>query len=223
MKFYSFCLRFSGFFGFVAYKTVRKSVDYRPGGVRQNRRKFCKGKMGGLFKNLHFPHIPFLKNLHIDFFQERKSKSRPGAGEGRFAANFKAEISNRTGVFLFLLLTGFSFASFGKEKVLDLGEIEITGEVRRPNINLIYSKKYIKRAVNIIAREEFKKLESDLLKPSLRLNKGAVIRKRNDIKTAGKTNQGIAKEKTRHLKPQKRTEKSSSEKKGIAKGGRVVK
>ena len=69
----------------------------------------------------------------------------------------------KTGLF-FILIFSPSY-SFGEEKVLDLGEIEITGEVRRPNINLIYSKKYIDKAVNVIVREELEKLEKDLLQP----------------------------------------------------------
>ncbi len=80
----------------------------------------------------------------------------------------KQENPKRTGLFfVFLFVSLLSVCSFGdeEEKVLDLGEIEITGEVRRPNINLIYSKKYIDKAVNIIVRDELKKLEKDLLQP----------------------------------------------------------
>ncbi len=68
--------------------------------------------------------------------------------------------------FVFFILVFSPFHSFGEEKVLDLGEIEITGEVRRPNINLIYSKKYINKAVNVIVKDELKKLEKDLLQPN---------------------------------------------------------
>ena len=52
-----------------------------------------------------------------------------------------------------------------QEKVLDLGEIEIIGEVRRPNINMIYSKKYFNEAISAVAKQELKNLESELLQP----------------------------------------------------------
>lgn len=69
--------------------------------------------------------------------------------------------------FFFMLLVIFSsLFVFGENKVLDLGEIEIKGEVRRPNINLIYSKKYINEAMLLIVRKELQKLEKELLKPS---------------------------------------------------------
>lgn len=60
----------------------------------------------------------------------------------------------------------FGAFAFGGEKVLDLGEIEITGEVRRPNINLIYSKKYFDEAMTAVAKRELKALEGELLKPA---------------------------------------------------------
>ena len=69
-------------------------------------------------------------------------------------------------LFLLFFISLFPLSAFGKGKVLDLGEIEITGEVRRPNLNLIYSKKYMNKAVVLIAREELKKLEKEILKPA---------------------------------------------------------
>ena len=223
MKFYSFCLKLSGLFGFIAYKTVRKSEN-DPASVRQNHRTFCKGNILVLFKKLHFSHTPCFGESPYRFFPGKGAGApfadRPEVDGGRAVANPKTEILSRTGVFLFLIISGVSFYSFGEEKVLDLGEIEITGEVRRPNINLIYSKKYIKRAVNIIAREEFKSLESDLLKPTVRSNKRAVTRKKSGMKPAGKTNQKTSEGKTRHLKPRKRVKKISSGKEETAKGRR---
>lgn len=74
-------------------------------------------------------------------------------------------------LYLFFVLFAMSFFSpcvFGKKKVLDLGEIEIKGEVRRPNINLIYSKRYINKTMILIAKEELKKLEKELLKPAIK-------------------------------------------------------
>ena len=73
-----------------------------------------------------------------------------------------------------------AFGEEEKEKVLDLGEIEITGEVRRPNINLIYSKKYINKAMILIAREELKKLERELLKPARKMSLKAKSRKKKE-------------------------------------------
>ena len=122
----------------------------------------------------------------------------------------------RKGLVLLPLVSCFSFYSLGEERVLDLGEIEITGEVRRPDINLIYSKKYIKRAAGVIAGEEFKKLEEDLLKPAGRSNSAAVTRKRGDIKPTGKTNQRVSEGKTKHLKPNKQVKKFPSGKEGAA-------
>ncbi len=72
--------------------------------------------------------------------------------------------------FIGLVVNLSSFYAFGEEKVLDLGDIEITGEVRRPNINLIYSKKYMSKAMIMIAKEELKKLEKELLKPAAKVN-----------------------------------------------------
>ena len=74
---------------------------------------------------------------------------------------------NRLFVLAAALAAGvFCFAALGEEKVLDLGEIEITGEVRRPNINLIYSKKYFDQAITAVAKRELKVLEGELLKPA---------------------------------------------------------
>ena len=65
-----------------------------------------------------------------------------------------------------LLICFFSLEALGEDKVLDLGEIEITGEVRRPNINLIYAKKYMDTAVGAMAKDELKTLEKELLQPA---------------------------------------------------------
>ena len=74
-------------------------------------------------------------------------------------------IFNKNKLF-FLFIIFWPLSSFGEEKVLDLGEIEITGEVRRPNINLIYSKKYMNQAMALIAKKELKKFEKELLRPA---------------------------------------------------------
>lgn len=81
--------------------------------------------------------------------------------------------------FVLFAMSSFSFCAFGKEDVLDLGDLEIKGEVRRPNINLIYSKKYISKTMILIAREELKKFEKELLKPAVNLSFRKTNRKRN--------------------------------------------
>ena len=70
-------------------------------------------------------------------------------------------------VFLFLLSMLFSFSALGEEKVLDLGAIEIQGEIRRPNVKLVYSKKkYFNKALSTIAKDELRTFEQELLKPA---------------------------------------------------------
>ena len=68
--------------------------------------------------------------------------------------------------FILFVISLFSPYAFGKKDVLDLGEIEIKGEVRRPNINLIYSKKYMSKTMILMARQELKELEKELLEPA---------------------------------------------------------
>ena len=67
----------------------------------------------------------------------------------------------------FLISILFSVSAFGKEKVLDLGAIEIQGEVRRPNVQLVYSKKkHFKKTLAVIAQDELRAFEQELLKPA---------------------------------------------------------
>ena len=68
--------------------------------------------------------------------------------------------------FILLIIGMFSFFAFGKQEVLDLGKIEITGEIRRPNVNLVYLKKYFNKAVSEIAKKELRAFEVELLKPA---------------------------------------------------------
>lgn len=67
--------------------------------------------------------------------------------------------------FILLMVTVTSFYSFGEQKVLDLGKIKIKGEIRRPTVDLVYSKKYFDKAVSVIAGKELKEFEKELLKP----------------------------------------------------------
>ena len=77
---------------------------------------------------------------------------------------FKIQPLKGTFLLLNLLFTDFVF---GQEKVLDLGAIEIKGEVRRPNVKLVYSKKKgFNKALSTIAQEEMRAFEKELLKPS---------------------------------------------------------
>ena len=76
---------------------------------------------------------------------------------------------NKQSYFIVLSTILFSFSAVGKEKVLDLGAIEIQGEVRRPNIKLVYSKKkYFNKALSAIAKDELRAFEKELLKPASR-------------------------------------------------------
>ena len=67
-----------------------------------------------------------------------------------------------------MILVGvWSFCVLGEsKKVLDLGELEITGELRRPNVSLVHSKRYFEKAVRAGARDELKRFEKELLKPA---------------------------------------------------------
>lgn len=58
-----------------------------------------------------------------------------------------------------------SFLSFGKDKIFDLGAIDIKGELRRPNMSVVYSKKSFNKSINIIVNSELVKFEKELLKP----------------------------------------------------------
>ena len=73
---------------------------------------------------------------------------------------------NGKNLFILLMIAIISFFSFGEQEVLDLGKIKITGEIRRPNVNLVYSKKYFSKAVSMIAKEKLKEFEMELLKPA---------------------------------------------------------
>ena len=75
-----------------------------------------------------------------------------------------------------ILLGGILYSA--NAKVLDLGELEITGEVRRPNLNMVYSKKYFKKAVRDMAQSELKKFEQKLLKPGMNTVKRSKSHKR---------------------------------------------
>jgi len=51
-------------------------------------------------------------------------------------------------------------------QVIDLGQLEIEGEVRRPNVNWIDSQRRVKDMLPIFHRAEFKALEDQLLRPA---------------------------------------------------------
>ena len=69
-------------------------------------------------------------------------------------------------------------------KVLDLGEIEVTGEVRRPNLNLVYSKEYFNSAIRDMAHGELEKFEKQLLRPGVRTGV-RLFRKKKRVKRKG--------------------------------------
>ena len=67
---------------------------------------------------------------------------------------------------LILLLPTFAAAEpKAKGKVIDIGNLEVDGELRRPNVNWIDSQKRIKDLLPAFHREEFRALERELLKP----------------------------------------------------------
>ena len=51
------------------------------------------------------------------------------------------------------------------KKVLDLGELEVEGEVRRPPVDWIDSNKRIKQQIPGLYASQFRKLEEELLRP----------------------------------------------------------
>ena len=74
-----------------------------------------------------------------------------------------------------LMSTLLSAMAFGKERVLDLGVIEIQGEVRRPNVQLVYSKKkHFNKALSVIAKDELRAFEQELLKPAQKTKTNSV-------------------------------------------------
>jgi len=52
------------------------------------------------------------------------------------------------------------------KKVLDLGELEVDGEVRRPNVNWVDSQKRVREMLPELHRGEFHAIEETLLKPA---------------------------------------------------------
>ena len=68
-------------------------------------------------------------------------------------------------IFILMVIVVLCFSAFGKQKVLDLGEIEIIGEVRRPNVNLVHSKKYFNKIVSGMIKDELEEFEKELLEP----------------------------------------------------------
>ncbi len=63
-----------------------------------------------------------------------------------------------------LFLVCFSYIAKA-EKVVDLGQLEIEGELRRPNVQWVDSNKKIKEYIVRIYTEQFRRLEDELLKP----------------------------------------------------------
>lgn len=68
---------------------------------------------------------------------------------------------------LLLILSSISvFAdSNSPGKTIDLGQLEIEGELRRPNVQWLDSQKRLKEYVSRIYAEQFHHLEDELLKP----------------------------------------------------------
>jgi hypothetical protein len=65
-----------------------------------------------------------------------------------------------------LLSTDHLWAQDSDSSVVDLGQVSVTGEVRRPAISWIDSQKAAREAVPGLLKSEFEKYEENLLKAS---------------------------------------------------------
>lgn len=68
-------------------------------------------------------------------------------------------------IIIMVIMSIFHAVCLDKKKILNLGEINIKGELRRPNINLVYSKKYFNKTMSTMANSELIQFEKELLKP----------------------------------------------------------
>ena len=64
---------------------------------------------------------------------------------------------------LSLMLSVCAFAA--DKKVIDLGQLEIEGELRRPSLQWLDSQKRLKEWLPRIYAEQFKRLEDELVRP----------------------------------------------------------
>lgn len=65
-----------------------------------------------------------------------------------------------------LILSSFSYCEENDSKVIDLGEMSVTGEVRKPSIQWIDSQKSVKEHLPSLLKGEFERFEEQLLRPS---------------------------------------------------------
>ena len=85
---------------------------------------------------------------------------------------FFLSLSPSLSLFLSLLLLPSSSAlvlaaESSAPRVVDLGELSVTGEVRRPSINWIDSQKPVKESMSAVVRRELEAHEAVLLGPEL--------------------------------------------------------
>lgn len=71
-------------------------------------------------------------------------------------------------VFTFLLFFSMSWANAepSKERVIDLGDAEVEGELRRPSINWIDSQKNARERLVDVFSSEYDEFQAKLLKPA---------------------------------------------------------
>lgn len=72
-----------------------------------------------------------------------------------------------------------SFAALAAERVIDLGQVEIEGELRRPQVRWVDSSKRMKDLLPRIHSERFQAIEKKLLKPLTVAQASAWIKKRS--------------------------------------------
>ena len=77
--------------------------------------------------------------------------------------------------FIFRVMLGMTASlcawSADSSKVVDLGEMEVQGDIRRPAITWIDSQKPVKDGLSSIIKTEFERFETQLLAPALAENK----------------------------------------------------
>lgn len=74
------------------------------------------------------------------------------------------------------LLIGNCCIAAENKKVIDIGELEVEGEVRRPPVDWIDSSQRMKQEMSNVYIRQFQKLENELLKPVTRTEAKVALR-----------------------------------------------
>lgn len=72
------------------------------------------------------------------------------------------------------LLSIQSLSYADDSKVVDLGEMSVHGEIRRPAITWIDSQKPVKDVLSSVVKKEFERFEAELLRPAVVESKAIV-------------------------------------------------